>query len=364
MLKKIFALFLIFSSVCSCSPSLNSSPSVSEEFPLVQAFAIPHKGEIKGIAVSNDWFAYHTLDAITAIDVNSQKTLWTEKFQATSFGDGFQIINGRLVAISNDQIVSWNKQGQREELIKFDSPDSPVNIIMIPMLYQNYAYIIRGSQWTLEAYDTSNKRMLWKIDRIENAFYDPSRNIAYLITRDGDIQAVDNANGTLLWRHSASVAHGVYSSNVLYICEKMKSDGHYEMAAFDVQNQKELWRTNYTDLSESNVYKLTIVSQFLVAGARSGVMAFDKTSGARVWAVNVGEPVETSPIEFNGVIYAKGVFSRAVYAISLTDGSIIEALDLEKETLFTTGDIYTGIYKLPNGIVFSDGDAIYAYISR
>jgi outer membrane protein assembly factor BamB len=364
MLKKLIIPFLAFLSVCSCSPNLNSPLALGEEFPLVQAFAIPHNGEIRGIAVSDDWFAYHTLDAITAIDIGSQKTLWQEKFRVISSREGFQIINDRLITISNNQIVSWNKQGQREELIRLDALDSSVNIITIPMTYQNYAYIIRGPQWTLEAYDTSIKRILWKIDGIENAFYDPSSNIAYLITRDGDIQSIDNASGTLLWRHSASVVQGGYSSGIFYLYEKIKSDGHYEISAFDVQSQKELWRINYTNLSESDVYKLAIIDQYLFASVRSGLVAFDKNSGASIWKADIGEPVETSPIEFDGVIYAKGVFSRAIYAISLTDGSIIEALDLEKETLFTTGDIYTGIYKLPNGIVFSGRDAVYNYISK
>lgn len=364
MIKKTFIAILISLSLISCTPIDASLTGGDKNFPLIQAFVFPKHGETRGIAVGDGWFAYRTMDEITAIDIASLKTLWREKFRAISSGEGFQIINGRLIAISNDQVVSWDRQGQRDELLSLDSGDSSVGIIKTPLLYQNYAYIIRGPLWTLEAYDISNKVLLWKTDGIEDAFYDPAMNVAYLITRQGDIQARDNKNGELLWQRSGTVVHGVYAADVLFLYELIKSDGHYEMSAFDVRDQKELWRKNYTNISENDVYKLTVLNQFLITSTRSGLIAFDKHSGVQVWEAKVGEPIETSPIELNGIIYAKGVFDRAIFALSPVDGSIIGVSDLENESIFSGGDIYTGVYKISNGIVFSNRNAIYVYSAR
>lgn len=360
MVKNAIAIALILS-MCSCS--LFTPPALGDkDFPLVQSFTFPVNGEIRGIAVNDKWLAYHTTKEITAIDINTQELLWQMEFPTISSDDGFQMINDRLIASSRNQIISLDMQGQREDLLILEPGDySSEYILDVSDIYQNYAYLILGPLWTLEVYDTSKKVVLWKADIIQDAFYVSSTNIVYVITRGGEIQALDNSNGALLWQYSGNVVHSAYSAGVLFLSEHIKSDGHYDLLAFDVKNKEELWRKTFTETSENEVYKLTTIGRYLIVGTQSGLLAFDINNGTQVWEINVEEPIETSPVEFNGVIYAKGVYTSTIYALSLPDGSLIGVADLQKEGFSITADIYTGVYEFSEGIVFSTKDSIFIY---
>jgi outer membrane protein assembly factor BamB len=362
MIKKTIVVTLILLTTLSCS-LFGYPPAASgdKDFPLVRSITFPVNGTIRGMAVGDTWLAYHTMKEITAIDLDTQKVIWRMDFPEITSEEGFQIIDDQLVASSRSQIISLDRQGNRDDLLTLKPADSSEYILKVVGLYQNYAYVILGPMWTLEAYDIANKVALWKADRMENAYYDPLANIVYAITRTGNIQAVDNNNGTTLWQRTGNVVQSAYSADTLFLYEHIKSNGCYELSAFDVKGQQELWRTNVTNISADNVYRLTVRNQLLIVDTESGLLAFDVVSGMHVWTASVGEPIETSPIEFNNLIYAKGVYNSAIYALSPTDGSIIGVADMEKETLFGFADIYTGVYKISHGIVFGTKNSIFVY---
>jgi outer membrane protein assembly factor BamB len=362
MIKKTIVVALILLTTLSCS-LFGYPPAASgdKDFPLARSTTFPVNGTMRGMAVGDTWLAYHTTKEITAINLDTQKVIWRMDFPAIESEEGFQIINDQLVASSRSQIISLDRQGNRVDLLTLKPDDSSEYILKVVGLYQNYAYVILGPMWTLEAYDIANKVVLWKTDRMENAFYDPLTNIVYAITRAGNIQAIDNNNGTTLWQHSGNVVQSAYTAGILFLYEHIQSESHYELSAFDVKSQQELWRTNITNISADNVYKLTAINQLLIVGTESGLLAFDIASGTHVWTTKVGEPIETSPIEFNDVIYAKGIYNSAIYALSPTDGSIIGVADMENETLSMLADIYTGVYKISHGIVFGTKHSIFVY---
>jgi hypothetical protein len=362
MIKKTIVVTLILLTTLSCS-LFGYPPAASgdKDFPLVRFLTFPVNGTIREMAVGDTWLAYHTMKEITAIDLDTQKVIWQMDFPVIESEEGFQIIGDQLIASSRSQIISLDRQGNQVNLLTLKPADSSEYILKVIGLYPNYAYVILGPMWTLEAYDIANKVVLWKTDRMENAFYEPLTNIVYAITRAGNIQAIDNNNGTTLWQHSGNVVQSTYSEGILFLYEHIKGDSRYELSAFDVKSQQELWRTNFTNISADNVYKLTTINQLLLIGTESGLLAFDRHSGTNIWTANIGEPIDTSPIEFNDLIYVKGIYNRAIYALSPINGSVIGVADMENETFSMSADIYTGVYQISNGIIFCTTNSIFIY---
>lgn len=357
-MKRIALALLILSLISACM--IYETPSLDEStFPLKQFLTLPIEGDIQEIAVSDTWIAIHTLDKIIAIDIDTQKTLWSRNFSVITYGEGFLMNGDTLVAASLDQIVLMGKLGE-EKVINLDPGGG--SITKLVAVYPNYLYVIRDPKWTLEAYDISKNILLWKtiVGRggADEVFYGSPNNIAYV--SGGPVRAFDNSTGALLWEQKGNVWRSAFDAGVLYIFEEMNGDDNYRFAAIDVENQKELWEKDIIIPSSSSVYKLTIIDDLLIASTND-LIAMDKYTGQQVWKTGVGYTFYTSPVEFNGIIYAKAGSNRAVYAISPSDGSVTGYARLENVSLFDGENITDSVYKLEDGIAINTKNAVVIY---
>lgn len=91
--------------------------------------------------------------------------------------------------------------------------------------------------------------------------------------------------------------------------------------------------------------------------------ALNTASGEHLWtSPNVGEELYTRPVEFDGVIYAKGLATGAVYAISPRDGSVIGRTEPTNDSLLFAAR--AGLDTLSDGILFNTAKDLAIYKSK
>lgn len=361
--RTIFTLLMLSTILLSCNISEGQEASIELDFPLEQVQNLPTNEAIEKIAVSDTWIATYSSGKVTAWDVETRKTLWSIALPVRTDNDSeFQIINDILVAAYTDQIFLVNKLGQKSEL---DLPPEEGGITRLVAIYPSYIYVIRGYDWRLEAYDISQNALLWTtyVGRGGcDVFYDASKNIAYVTTRDKSIHVFDNTTGKVVWERDRSSLHSAFEEGILYTVEHTNDTKMFRFSAFDVESQKELWKKDITPIT--HVYKLTIIDQLLIASESDGLIALNKSSGDESWRIDTGEPFYTRPVEFNDVIYVKGL-SRAVYAISPANGDIIGFVKLEKtRSIQPYYESIADVFKLKDGIVFNTRNAVVIYKTK
>jgi outer membrane protein assembly factor BamB len=355
---RIFLVLLILPLMLSCI--MYSTPPLGEtNFPLEQVAKFPIDGNIHAIAVSDNWIAAHAINKITGIDATSQETLWNIELDLFSKANGFQMIDDNLVAASSDRVILLNKFGQVRDI---SLEPGRGYIIDLAGVYPNYVYAMRGN-WILEAYDIPANRLIWKMPLgrgVPAVHLDASSNIADVVTY-GSTRAVDNLTGSVLWEREGGALNSAYEDGILYSYRVMNGKDNYRLAAIDLQSQNELWGLDMVFPPAGGVNELTVIGNLLIASGGPGLIALDKSTGEKIWETALGEHIYTSPVEFEGVLYAKDGGSRTVYAISLQDGSILGTANLEPDSMLSLEDTGTGVYRLKDGIVFNTKDAVVIY---
>jgi outer membrane protein assembly factor BamB len=363
--KTLFVLGVLLIILPACGSDRKTRTPVESNFPLKQVQIFPSEEVIQKIAVSNSWIATYSSDKMTAIDTETQKILWSINFNVfTDFDSEFQISNDTLIAAATDQILLVDKSGSRRTL---NLEPKGGNITRLVAIYPNHIYVIRGYDWTLEAYDTSQNTLLWTTHVGRggaDVFYAASKNIAYVSTRDKGIRAFDNSTGKVIWEQDRSSLQSAFEGGVLYTVEHTNNTNTFRFSAFNVESQKELWKQEITSIT--HVYKLTIIDKLLIASENDGLMALNKSNGEEVWKTDPGEPLYTRPVEFDDAIYVKGP-SFTVYAISPSNGDVIGFVQLEKENpIFVQPkyEVLTGVYGLNDGIVVNTRNAVVIYKAK
>jgi outer membrane protein assembly factor BamB len=362
-IKMILAI-LILSILLSCCTSSGNSAPVESNFPLNQILSIPVDEVIQRLAVLDTWIAIGTPNKIIAMDIDTQKTLWSIDFQPKpGFDDQFQFINDTLVAASTDEIILLDRNGQKRK-INLPLYRNNSKIIDVAAIYPNNLYIIRGSLRMLEAYDISKNNILWSIGdgRGAKVFLDPVNNIAYVAT-SYSLRAVDNATGDILWEKDTDSQPSAFEDGVLFICGGGDNKSTLHISAIDVNKQKELWKTDVANFNP--VYQCTIIDNLLIANGGGGLIAVNKLNGNLDWRTSINEDFRTKPVKFKDIIYLKGP-SFPVYAISPIDGKIVGFVKLEDANPFMqpSYEVTAGVYRLKDGIIFNSRNAVVIYKAK
>ena len=360
-MKKLLLVLTTLPIILSCM--LYSSPPLGESnFPLKKVLTTSIKADIQGIAVGDTWIAVRTQDAIIAFDIDTLKELWTLDIQVSALRENFQMVNDILVAASEEQIFLIDRRGNKKEI---DVDAEVKQIIRMLGAYSNYIYIVGGPEWTLEAYDISQNKMLWKSRagrNVGDVFYDPSNNIAYL-TRNDFVRAYDNSSGKVLWEKRDVFGVGtLYESGILYVPVPTNVEDAFRLAAINGASQESLWEKDIPYPADIRASHSTIIDNLLIYRG-DGMIAVDKSDGDLVWTTpSVGDEFYDIPVEFDSVIYVKGLDTGAVYAISLNDGTVIGQTRLED--LGPIDVASGGVYALKDGIVFNTKNEIVIYKAK
>ncbi len=313
----------------SCKSAKDQLP-IDSNFPLQQVAKFSFDETIERLAISDTWVAMQTADGLIGFDMNSSETLWSIPFDVWyATGSKFQIIDDYLIAASDTQVALISRDGQLTPLNIASSEGG--KIWRLVAVYPNYVYIIRGPDWTLEAYDITENRLLWQITVGRggaDVFYDPARGITYITTRDYSIRAIENATGVVLWTLDKRVLHSAFDANILYLCEPTNKENVYQFSALDVVSQDIIWTTEIDGIS--SVYRLTSLNDLLTISTEDGIIAVEKSNGKELWHALENDGFVTAPVEFNDYIFAKGA-SHTIYAVSPTNGNLIGYTILESK---------------------------------
>ncbi|MBV6451186.1 MAG: Outer membrane protein assembly factor BamB [Anaerolineales bacterium] len=356
-MKRIIFVLLSLIAISSCGSKKTLATPLELNFPLRQSAIWPFDEEVRRLAVSDTWFAVQLFGKIVAVDIDTRNVLWYRNFAADIYSE-FQILNDVLVVASENQIITIDRGGNEKE-IRLEATADEINIVKLVSVTENYLYVIRGSKWTLEAYDIPKSILLWRtiVGRGggDDVFYEPQSDIAYI--SGGPIQAIDNRSGSLLWKQDGNVLNSIYLGGVLYVYEQIDSEGNSRFAAFDVGSLKWIWNKHIALDPSASVNRLGIIDDLLVASA-GNLIALDKISGEKIWSVDVGESFYASPVKYADTLYARA--GDNLYAISPVDGKVLGFVRLENSNLFTAetfGDIYT----IEDGILFSNSNFVFMY---
>lgn len=363
-MKKLKILFVLLSVVLfSCSLALEKNILIESNFPLRQSYIFSVDEVVQKVAVTDTWFAIYTPGKLTGVEIETQATLWSLDSSVRADTESeFQIIDDTLIAASTNQVFLVNKSGQKLEI---NLEPKEEDIIRLIALYPNYLYVIRGPNWRLEVYDFHRNVKLWSMlvgRGGADVFYDDSQNIAYVTTRDNFFHALNNTTGEVVWKQDRSSLHSAFEKEILYAVAIGSDKDTFRFSAFDVNSQKELWENEIPSIAQ--IYELTIIDKFLIASGSEGLIAIDKSNGNVIWRTPTGEKFYTRPIEFDGVIYAKGA-SHTVYAISPRNGDFVGFVRLEAGgDIQPMHEIFSGVYKFNDGILFNTRNAIVVYRTR
>ena len=214
-----------------------------------------------------------------------------------------------------------------------------------PVVTGGLVYAGTNANGTLVAVDASSGQIVWEKDLGGGVFDSPAvaSGRLYIGSNDGNLYALDAANGTTLWtaavRPSTSVA---YRDGVLYV-------GTWDQRVFalDATAGSVLWRSpplvGLIDSTPALSKTLLFVGTTNFAPYR--VYGIDVASGSIVWNRTVAGTVTASPAVVDGAVYvADG--SGTLSAFGEADGASVWNSRL--------GGVLAGSPTVANGVLYVD----------
>jgi len=299
-MKKTTIIFILGLIAVACGITPSQTLPQNQNFPLIGVAEIPSNNKVQKIAVSDTWLAIQDQNNLVGFDLTTQKKLWSIPFHLDT-DSSFSIVNDNLVAASGTQIILINKSGQKSIVVT-------ANIMQLISVDENFLYVMQSGNWDLAVYDISKNALLWKIPvgrGITNVHLDSSTDIVYVVTTES-ISAFDNISGKLLWQQERGAWYSILNGGVLYLCEPIGQSYSYKLSAINVENRQEIWsKTLSGDIGDT--HDLVIIDQMLIVSTIGGLIAIDTQNGNQIWQTAKDDVFYTSPVEFNGTIYAKGL---------------------------------------------------------
>lgn len=354
-MRKIYVLLAcIILTTTSCGISVNENEI---NFPLRQSVVIQVDYDIEKMALSDTWVAVAAPSKLTTMDITTNTVIWTFDNFLLDKDSNLQIVDTVLIAATYNEILVVDKAGDKQSVNLKPSREEVVQLVAV---YENYLYVIRGANWNLEVYDIAKNTYSWEtwVGRGQtDVFYDSQTGVVYVIT-PRSITAFENSSGELLWQQQANIKHSSFDSGILYLCEEINNNKAYTFIALDVNNKKELWKKELSLGAGEEIYQLSAIQNMVIVTTRYGYFALDKNDGDQIWQTDLNDIFYNEPVEFNGVLYAKGS-SGKLYAISTDDGSVIGYKLIEKNPKFQSRyDASQRVFRLDDGIAVNTDKAI------
>lgn len=362
MKQKNIYVFLTFLLLILSGCSSSSFVPEEHNFPLVKSKSIDLNKDIGIIAVADSLLVFETPNTLQAVDINTNKTLWAlndfnlDPESEIMFSDDMTII-----MLRNNVLLVDNKGSQTFLNLNRELSHN-VNLIAV---YKNFVYIIRGGGWTLEVYDISKNKLLWKTPTGRGGtqvFYNETEDIIYA-ANIYSIRAFNNSNGELLWQHDIRINQSAYHNDVLYVCTKLFEGKTYNVTAFDVKAQKILWEFASIAPLGMSIEGCNVFESTLIMNTNNGIYSFDiKDGNNNRWVLGT-YVFDEPPVLFDNIIYVKSL-NKTVYAISLESLDVEGYVQLEPPPTFgaPVEDMKVFVYK--DGIAFKTEDKIVFYTPK
>jgi outer membrane protein assembly factor BamB len=209
----------------------------------------------------------------------------------------------------------------------------------------------------LYALDDHNGGLIWNFTLSSGAAIDGSPavdatdGLVVFGANDGTLDAVDTGNGTLAWTDAVGgdVHAPVYAGGALYV-----SSSSGTVAEVGAVNGAVAWSRTLPSAVDS-APSLNATAQLLVVGESNGdVVALNSSTGTTVWTYVTGGPVTASSVLVGGTVYV-GSGDGDVYALVAGSGAV-------RWTYVTNGPIADTGSVYSNSLLFigSSNGSLYA----
>ncbi len=183
---------------------------------------------------------------------------------------------------------------------------------------------------------------LWNFTTGNGVYSSPAvaDGVVYVGGYDGNMYALNAANGVKLWNYSTG-RQGVYSGPAVVNGIVYFGCDDHNMYALWAANGAKIW--NFT--TRSVIYSSPAVADGVVyfGSYDHDIYALDAATGAKIWNYTTRDILSTSPAVSGGVVYA-GSWDRNLYAINAATGS--------KIWNFTTGAMLSCTPSVAGNIVY------------
>jgi outer membrane protein assembly factor BamB len=197
------------------------------------------------------------------------------------------------------------------------------------------------------AYGATTGKLLWDYNMRDNTVESSPavvNGVVYVGSDDGNVYALNADNGTKIWNHTISSAIGwnyfyetpeaigsspAVANNIVYIAS---DDGN--IYALNAANGNKLW--NYTINSSTLTIRQpwppfvsspAVEDGAVYVGSGDNIYALNATSGNELWSYATDGWVESSPAVVNGVVYL-GTDNGSVYALGSPSIPEFSSLDI------------------------------------
>jgi len=244
---------------------------------------------ISGPALVDNLLVFTTQDAhVLALDASSGHEMWTAQTSSAVLspatgGKGTLMVH----AIDGSVLAYHSKTGKQKWVVEQSTPALTLHYTSSPVVV-NDTVLVGYSSGKFVAMNIHSGMIEWErtislphgrseLQRMVDISADPVvvGDIAYVITYQGKLAAVNIVNGNLAWeRDISSYQNMAYSKNTLYI-----TDNEHTLWAIHAHTGATLWRQN--SLAERYITGPAVVNNQVVVADRGGVVYFvDADKGA------------------------------------------------------------------------------------
>ena len=160
--------------------------------------------------------------------------------------------------------------------------------------------------------------------------------IAYVGSDDGNVYAIDAANGTEAWQFPTG---GKVRSSPTVVNDRLYVGSEdANVYALNTTDGSEVWNTTTGDWVQSSP---TVANGTVYVGNEAGnVYAFDAATGTEEWNFTTGGNVRSSPTVLDGTLYV-GSYDGSLYALDAENGTAVWTRDLD-DSIFASPTVVNG----------------------
>ena len=336
------------------------TPEASVGFPLVEKWHFKTDRDIvTALSTDSDIIVARTKGEIIALDVLTGSLRWRRQVPESIVpsppahspplvGQGLVVVvtyKGVTALNSNDGTTAWEDSQQWFGLDAFPAAISSESVYIV-----GYDVIV---------YERTTGRISWRVELVgsprNTAAIFLGEGTVFLISRDR-LQVREMKSGELLWEDvdkDWAPRAATFHSGVIYY-----GTGNGEIAAFDTQSKRGLWRIR----GRLSGFSPLATDERVFVGSVGTPLALDAATGELMWQSSIDSGTYQTPMLFRGTLYVREMFTRKIYALSMEDGAELGHLvtgnpvQTASDSRFPLGPIATDTL-----LIFPAGDTVYAY---
>ncbi len=293
-------------------PTPSFMPSVMGSFPLNVKWRFQADGKVTTApSVGNGLVVVRTDKAVYALDLLSGGLDWKIDFGGDPVNVPARIVDD-LVVVANRSGV-WALDARTGDTIWKDESGF-TDVARVETSSMGLVCVVDFSGEVI-FYDERTGQMRWKVATSRGgADVFMEKDVVYLLLSD-KLQAYDST-GRLLYEDKWGFSRfNRLEANVLYSMPIEMGDK--TLMAYDVQGRTVLWRKALP----GEIYQFSVIGDTIFVGTAEGVMALNKSRGSTQWlADGIGSDEFDAPVLLQGIVYARGEYSKKLWAISADDG--------------------------------------------